>query len=132
MADKVSACCGRPLVSTLCFSGAEFYCTVCGNTYGILDAPDHVEVTQDVAQRMETDRRYFNSVATYTIPYRSKRIGCEQCDRAGSGEYHHDHATLKQKQLSNRAYGILEKGMYNNSEWFSLVKSLVDDGKKHA
>ncbi|HVL49908.1 MAG TPA: hypothetical protein VM754_00200, partial [Actinomycetota bacterium] len=55
------ACCprdGEPLISTLEFSGAEFVCVVCGQTYGYLAPTAKPATPEREARHGELKERY--------------------------------------------------------------------------
>lgn len=61
--DPPMACCprdGEPLISTLEFAGAEFYCVVCRTKYGFL-SPSPKDWTQELQDRHDVLREQYDT-----------------------------------------------------------------------
>lgn len=73
---KIAMCrrCQEPLVSTMMFRKAEFYCVNCGATYGYLEPVPATE-TPELLSRMDANRTEFENLAKGHI---------------GDGAYHMD------------------------------------------
>lgn len=101
---KFDMCCGEPLVGTMIFPKAEYFCTVCGSAYGIFGAPDRADATPELIARHKDIERKFSTIAKDCIPPGSQRVGCPECVR---GAYHQDHASEEELAASDAAYAEL-------------------------
>lgn len=101
---KLDVCCGKPLVGTLIFPGAEYFCTVCGNAYGMFGAPNRVDATPEMLALHESLAERFRAVAKDCIPFGAQLRDCPKC--CGS-EPHHHHATDGEMEASDAAYRAL-------------------------
>ena len=100
------ACCPRceeptPLIATMAFSGAEFYCLECGGRFGFL-SPRGVEPTPELVARSEAltaewDEHAGRKLLTSGAWHRD----CEAC--APRREPHTDHATDAEKDAHDEA-----------------------------
>ena len=108
---KFGMCCGTPLVATLLFSGAEYYCVRCGSTYGLFDVPIKIE-TPELREENHRNVEAFHSVAKGAIARNSLHHDCEKCNAPGRPNgYHHQHATSEQAAASEEAYAALKGGI---------------------
>ena len=101
--------CGTPMVSTLMFSGAEFYCVMCGGTEGIFGG-DSVESTPELEQELDENEAKFKEVAGDCIPAGCYFHKCEKCQPPGAEE-HFLHASKEDLEKSDAAYKLLHGGM---------------------
>jgi hypothetical protein len=101
---EMPACCGKPLVNTMIFSGAEYFCPDCKGTYGIFCSPEKVE-RNDANEKLQEERQEtFNEMRKDCIPYGAQRIDCDKCK---GRETHRQHATPEELAASDAAYAKL-------------------------
>lgn len=94
--SRIAICyCGKPVVSTMHFSGAEYYCIDCGAQLGMFDA-ERVESTPRLDRLKANRDKKWESVASKLITPNSWRRSCDKCD-SGKGEYHYMHTTLEEQ-----------------------------------
>jgi len=103
---ELSIHCGTPMVQTLMFSGAEFYCVVCGETQGIFGTRS-IEETTTLLHEMKKNERYFVKIAADCIPSGSRFPECEKCN----SENHNMHASKEDLDKSDSAYLALRFGI---------------------
>ena len=101
---KIDICCGEPLVGTMIFPGAEYFCTVCHSSYGMFGAPGRADATPEMLARHEELRMQFKAIAKDCIPPRSQKQDCPQCT---GDDYHLIHATEAEIEASDAAYKAL-------------------------
>lgn len=104
MTDTYSACCGKPLVHTMIFSGAEYFCPDCKGQYGIFGAPEQIEAIEANRQLQAERQAAFLEMRKDCIPYGSQRIDCDKC---GGWENHRNHATPEEITASEVAYAVI-------------------------
>lgn len=104
----IAVCCGTPLVCTMMFSGAEWYCIKCQTFLPLFDA-ERIDWTPGLAQEQEENKDWFYEVTADYMPLTAYRSGCENCDPS-TGEHHIDHATDEEKEKSKAAYTKLNEG----------------------
>lgn len=98
---------GAPLISTIAFPKAEFYCLDCGGRFGFFD-PDSGEPTPELRDRLEAaEAQWDEHVGDRLIPPRSWRIDCDLC--APHTEYHAEHATEQERAADAAARLWLEE-----------------------
>jgi hypothetical protein len=103
MTQKIAICCNHPLVSTMLFSGAEYFCMKCGTKYGMLEA-ERVDVTPELAAAKDSIEAHFKELTQAIVPWKSYRVDCLQCSKPdGTREYHWLHMTPEEKRASNKA-----------------------------
>jgi hypothetical protein len=85
--------CGAPLIPTMTFPGAEFYCLECGRKLGMF-SPDGVDETPERMARYEALKAEWDEHAEgkLLIP-RSWKDGCPNCQLGNVQRFHVDHAT---------------------------------------
>lgn len=99
--SKIAMCptCKVPLVCTILFSGAEFYCLDCGRTFGWFD-PTPTDITPELfaecGRRVEEWEPYAKALLTGGVMKR----GCEKCSH---GQSHIDHATPEELEAHAKA-----------------------------
>jgi hypothetical protein len=87
--------CKAPLISTMVFARAEFYCLECGQRWGFLN-PTPLDPTPELDARYEALKAEWDK---HAAPY--LRVGhwwmhdCDAC--APHREYHCDHATPQER-----------------------------------
>ena len=101
MKALMAMCCNKPLVPTLMFSYAEFYCLHCKSTYGMLEAPQSVEVTEELNDIRTAQKKQFQELSKDCVPRGCKFQKCEQCQKGG---YHSEHMTDEERRASDAAY----------------------------
>jgi len=106
--QKTAMCCGTPLISTMVFNGAEFYCRKCGSKYGMFGAFATAESTPELDVESEANQEWFYEIMSDYITPRSRRIDCEKCDK---GEDHLLHATPEQLKASDAALEKLKEAV---------------------
>lgn len=98
------ACCprdGAPLISTMLFPEAEFYCLDCGGRFDFLQPrgkPETPELLEDMRAR-ETE--WNEHVQPRLRVVRAWLADCDQCKPGG--EYHEAHATGEERAAHERA-----------------------------
>ena len=102
----IPVCCKKPLVMTLMFRGAEFYCLDCQSTYGIMEYPGSVQSTPALVKLRKEREAKFQELAKDCIPAGSRRNKCKKCKEGGHG-FHSDHATPAARVASAKAYDRL-------------------------
>lgn len=101
------ACCPRcegdvPLVSTIAFTKAEFYCLDCGGTFGFLDPRKAQNPGPELDARMAAyEAEWAENAGRKLLTIHSWHTDCEAC-KVG-GEYHHSHATEAEHQADAEA-----------------------------
>lgn len=100
--ERYTMCCGLPLVSTLLFSGAEWYCSKCCNTYGFFDVPRVVDANPKIKAQHTTLTDKFHELANACVPRGCYMKDCARC-KANDGE-HHTHLTDDEREASDAAY----------------------------
>lgn len=102
--SRVAMCpdCERPLISTMIFSKAEFFCRKCKRTLGYLE-PDPAEDSPELQAIIDADEKWFRPIASKCMPIGGKLRTCDKCRT--TGDYSHaDHATEQEKKDSKAAY----------------------------
>ena len=107
MGDRIAVCCGTPLVSTVMFSGAEFFCVKCASTIPLFNA-ERVDSTPELVKEKESNVAWFRETASDYIPPGCWKSSCGKCNRGG--EHHIDHATDEEKKRSEVARQNLMSG----------------------
>lgn len=93
--------CDTPLISTLVFKGAEFYCLDCGGAFGFL-APRGAECTPEVeAQYQERKAEWDEHAGRKLLAMSGWHRDCEQCEPRR--EYHIVHATDEERKADKHA-----------------------------
>lgn len=85
---------GAPLISTMAFSGAEFYCLECGAHLGWM-SPRGVESTPEVEARYESLLAEWDEHAGRKLLIRGWYGDCDRC--SSHREYHTEHATDEER-----------------------------------
>lgn len=108
------ACCPRchradevdvPLICTLAFSGAEFYCLECGGRFGWLD-PIGRKPTEEITAHQERLQAEWDEHAGKKLLTRGAwHQDCEKCKPGG--ETHLEHATDEEKAAHEEAMAWL-------------------------
>lgn len=98
--------CGTPLVPTMKFSKAEYYCRECGETFGMFDGFERTPVTPELSAAMEENIAWFRDASKDLIARGMRRRDCAQCE---AGEYHSEHCGDEAIRRSDEAYRRLLK-----------------------
>jgi len=91
--------CKAPLICTIAFSGAEFYCLECGRTCGWLDP--YRLFGQKVVDRQAALQAEWDEHAGDQLLGNFWRDGCAEC--ATHEGYHSQHATDEERQADRDA-----------------------------
>lgn len=91
------ACCpscgsGTPLISTMAFPGAEFYCLDCGDRFGFLSPISGGDGPEIIAKMAEYQKEWDENVGEKLITPRSW-YSAEICDKCSMETPHEQHAT---------------------------------------
>jgi hypothetical protein len=98
--------CGAPLISTLDFPGAEFYCLECGRKCGFL-SPHPLEATPEVeAQHSALQAEWDEHVGRRLLFHNGWLHDCEKCKP--HAEPHSEHATDEEWAAHRKAALWLE------------------------
>jgi len=108
MKKEISVCneCGKPVVWTFAFDGAEYYCLMCGNKTGMMGGKTDVPWTpelrawQIVVEKVWKSLRHF-----HTGSGRYRQNGCKKCISEDHGHHFKDMEIEKMKVVNS----ILEK-----------------------
>lgn len=100
--------CGAPLIGTMAFPKAEFYCLECGRHLGFLD-PSMGKASAKLTARYEAlQAEWDENVGNALIPPRSWRLDtCDKCHVGG--EPHSTHATTEELAAHDAAIAWLEE-----------------------
>jgi len=101
VAIKVCLNCETPLVPTMVFSGAEWFCMKCRQEFPLFNC-ERVLRTEELNTKLNVLTEEFVSIAKDCIPRGSRRADCAKC--TVRSEYHLEHATLEQLERSKEAY----------------------------
>lgn len=99
--------CSRPVLPTMVFNQAEYYCPSCKHAFGLLDVASVADSAELVEEKVALSEQY-EPFLKQCIAYGMKRMDCDKCNQ---GEYHRDHATTYEVLASDRAYQILAEGI---------------------
>lgn len=91
---------GTPLISTIVFSGAEFYCIECGQKFGWL-SPRPVEPNEENNAWYERIKAEWDEHVGNKLLGRFWRDGCDQCSQRKG--YHCVHATEAEIEADRKA-----------------------------
>ncbi len=100
--------CETPMISTVMFSGAEFYCPKCGETQGIF-CTENTDSTPDLLQEREANQMLFLEISGDLIPTGAQFGNCVKCK--SSSEDHRLHASHRDLEKSDAAYKKLYRGI---------------------
>ncbi len=100
--------CGTPMVGTIMFSGAEFYCVKCGTSQGMFGTMD-TQATPELQRELEENEKKFREVAADLIPAGAQFDKCGTCQ--GKKEDHRLHASHEDLEKSDKAYQKLYGGI---------------------
>ncbi len=104
---KIAVCyCGNPLIYTFAFSGAEYYCLDCGNTFGMFDT-DRKTATSELIKKLKADTRKFKTVNKHLLSGGAMIRDCEICSR--ESEPHIYHCSEEEKKNHQKAMAKLKK-----------------------
>ena len=107
MKARVKIHCGTPMVSTMMFSGAEFYCISCGSTQGIFGSAPNTPETPELIEEWQKNKERFKKVAADCIPGGGMFPDCKKCNH----EQHLSHASQEDLEKSDAAYKLLAGGI---------------------
>ena len=99
--------CGTPMVGTLMFGGAEFYCVKCGETQGVFGPAVTVPWTAKLGEEGKLNQNVFRKIAAVCIPVGCRFPKCKKCD----GQDHLLHASNEELNKSSEAYKRLAGGI---------------------
>lgn len=94
--------CETPLISTMAFPGAEFYCLECGNHVGYVMPLGKEETPEILAAYEALKAEWDEHIAGKLIAPGSWRIGCPSCE-SGTREQHSLHATEAERLADGEA-----------------------------
>ena len=100
--ERYAMCCGLPLISTLLFSGAEWYCSKCCNTYGFFDVPRVADATPKIKAQNKALADKFHELSKSCVPRGCYMKDCARC-KANDGD-HTAHLTDDEALASGAAY----------------------------
>lgn len=98
----IAMCCDKPMIWTFIFPGAEWFCSECKSSVGMMNATS-VDETPELAAEKDRITKLFRAVAKDYIPPRSGRVGCKKCEI--DRDYHVNHATdeeLKKSEIAHK------------------------------
>ncbi len=107
MKSRVKIHCGTPMVPTMMFSGAEFYCISCGSTQGLFGSAPSTPETPELLEESKENQERFKKVAADCIPMGCMFPDCEKCKH----EQHLNHAGQEDLGKSDAAYNLLAGGI---------------------
>ena len=96
---KIAMCCNIPLIPTLMFHKAEYFCSKCKRTYGLFGTPDSTEETDEILQELDSLREWFANAVSGYIPFGAMKPECDLC----KSEPHHIHMTEAEAKESDAA-----------------------------
>ena len=100
--ERYAMCCGLPLISTLLFRGAEWYCSKCCNTYGFFDVPRVADATPKIKAQNKALADKFHELSKSCVPRGCYMKDCARC-KANDGD-HTAHLTDDEALASGAAY----------------------------
>jgi len=103
--------CGTPMIYTLIFRGAEFYCIKCGYTKGMFNIMEQVATDKLFRERKE-NCDLFAVASIDCIPSGTHLDSCEKCQQ----EEHRMHVGKEALDKSDSAYLALAFGLDNKKE----------------
>jgi hypothetical protein len=108
--QKPMACCPRcteptPLISTMAFPRAEFYCLECGGHFGFLSPRAETATPELKARHDELRAEWDEHADPFLRVIRAWFEDCEACARRG--EYHVEHASPKERAEHSQALAWL-------------------------
>ncbi len=107
MKNEIAICnCGEPLIFTMAFTGSEYYCLMCGATYGCFSIKT-TESTKELKYTQNMYKKIFKLIYKDFIPYGCYHSNCEKCKK--NKDTHIEHATNKELFKSDMALKILNK-----------------------
>ncbi len=113
MSNKsIAVCCGFPMINTMIWSCAEYFCAKCGANKGILD-PDMVELTPQLQAAKNHLQAAFDNVAKDCIAIGMRKRNCPQC----ADQDHLHHATPEERQKSKAAFDLV-----TSRQWLKSTK----------
>ena len=107
--EKVNTCsCGSPLIFTLAFPYAEWYCLNCGGASQFLGR-DEAEMTPELRAEIAITTGVWKVIRKYFLPMSSfAKDGCRKCEKMG-GYPHREHLTEQEKLRDKLATRFLKK-----------------------
>lgn len=81
MDKEIAVCshCGEPMISTFAFPGSEYYCLICGSTYGMFSAKT-IKSTKELIYRQKLYNKIFKVIYKDIIPMGAYLNNCKKCD----------------------------------------------------
>lgn len=109
MSNTIVVClrCGTPLISTLKFSKAEWFCAACAEPFGLIEGK-RVLLNYKLEVRYDEAVTWFDEQAVGAIAIGERRTDCPQCD---TGDDHLNHVDDETRKASEEAYKRLLLGM---------------------
>jgi len=100
--------CGTPMISTLMFSGSEFYCVKCGWDEGVFGPAETIFWTPELNEEGKRNQTVFREIADVCIPAGCRFPNCKKCN---DGQDHLLHASNGALRKSDEAYKLLAGGI---------------------
>lgn len=99
---QIAVCpgCGNPLIMTLHFARAEFFCMKCKATHGFL-YEKYVNETPELKAKLKADTKEFNTFANDLYLGGEKIKGCVKCEH--DNEPHLRHLTEEELDRCKKA-----------------------------
>lgn len=92
MKNEYAMCCETPLISTIIFRGAEYFCKICKNTYGLFGVPDRADKTPELEKQFKNNTDWFYKISVDIMADGGMRLdNCKTCKE--NYEAHTYHAT---------------------------------------
>lgn len=98
--------CNEPLILTMIFPGAEYYCLMCGSSYGMLSVSKTLS-SEELNYKKKQYEKIFKILAKDIIPYGCYFNKCEKCKKFE--DTHAEHATEKEWLKDKVSRNILDK-----------------------
>lgn len=98
--------CGEPVIFTYLYPQSEYYCLMCGRSYGIFGC-ERTSITLELKYKKQVYEAVFKAIYKYIVVPRSWKNNCEKCNPMG--EYHTEHASDKEKIQDNTVRTMLDK-----------------------
>lgn len=104
--DKISVCpnCDNPLISTVAFAGAEWFCWECRWRGGIFYEKS-VGRTTELVEKLKSDNMKFDEIRSDLWLGGERVSECKKCE--DGKERHVHHLTHKEKERCQRARGMV-------------------------
>lgn len=103
---KICVCpvCGNPLIATMAFAGAEWFCWECRWKGGVFHEKT-INSAPELEKKLEVDTVKFDEIR-HDLWLGGQRVaGCKKCEKRK--ELHAHHLTKKEKARCERARGMV-------------------------